>query len=505
MKLSAIADWLDHPVVRGTMTAEVASIADDSSAVGPGALFIAVKGLRRDGHEFVSEAFRRGAVGAIIEQERLLTQLPDAPCLLCVPDTRRALRTVATSFYGEPSRRLRMVGITGTNGKTTTSYLVQSILEAAGVKAGVIGTIGYRIGARQLPSTHTTPGLLAVQQLLAQMLDEGMTGVAMEVSSHALAQGRIDGCLFDVAVFTNLTQDHLDFHRTMEEYFSAKRRLFTGLADGYYGKAGAWAVVNHDDAYGRRLAAELPGRTLTYGLEAGADVTIEGLVSDWSGIRGVINDRGRRFSIESPLLGRFNVANLLGAVGAGLALGIEPDRIRTGIGGMRAVPGRFERVAVTGQPFHVIVDYAHTDDALRRLLMAVRELEQGRIIVVFGCGGDRDRGKRPIMGKVAAELAEQVIVTSDNPRSEEPSMIMRDVEAGITAAIAAGGCRVQDYQLIEDRGGAIARAIALAKPGDAVVLAGKGHEDSQIVGDIRHPFDDRVAAREALQRRFSAV
>ena len=501
MKLRAVADLLDHPLVHGSLTAEVAAISDDSTAVAPGTLFIAVKGLRRDGHDFVADAFRRGAVGAVIEERKLLTQLPDAPCLLCVPDSRQALRRVATSFYGEPSRRLRMVGITGTNGKTTTSYLIQSILAAGGVRTGLIGTVGYQIGDRQITASHTTPGLLALQQLLGRMVLEGMEAVVMEVSSHALSQGRVDGCLFDVAVFTNLTQDHLDFHGTMENYFEAKRTLFTGVADGRYGKADAWAVVNGDDAWGRRLIADNPTRTLTYGLTREAGVTLEEPVVDWSGIRGTVRSARGAFPIESPLLGRYNVANILAAVGAGLALGYAPSVIQAGIRRMAQVPGRFERVETPGQPFRVIVDYAHTDDALQRLLMAVREMQPGRVIVVFGCGGDRDRGKRPKMGRVAAEWADLVIVTSDNPRTEEPRAILREVESGVTGAGAAG--RMRSYQVIEDRRAAITQAIATAQPGDAVVIAGKGHEDYQIVGATRHPFDDRAVAREALGARFT--
>ncbi|MEW6325803.1 MAG: UDP-N-acetylmuramoyl-L-alanyl-D-glutamate--2,6-diaminopimelate ligase, partial [Nitrospirota bacterium] len=517
------AERLDRPAGRGSLAADVAAIADDSTTIEPGALFVAVKGLRRDGHDFVADAFRRGAVGAVIQDRRLLTELPDAPCLLCVPDSRRALQQVATGFYGEPSRRLRMVGITGTNGKTTTSYLVQSILGAAGVRAGLIGTVGYRIGDRQIAASHTTPGLLALQRLLADMVREGMEAVVMEVSSHALSQGRVEGCRFDVAVFTNLTQDHLDFHETMERYFEAKRTLFTGLADGRYGKAEAWAVVNHDDAWGRRLAADNPARTLTYGLTREAGVTLEEPVVDWSGIRGTMKSAKGRFPVESPLLGRYNVANLLAAVAAGLALGVAPSAIQAGVRRMAQVPGRFERVETPGQPFRVIVDYAHTDDALQRLLAAVRELQQGRIIAVFGCGGDRDRGKRPKMGRVAAELADLVILTSDNPRSEEPRAILREIEAGLRGAVAsanAGGAgetgsrqagspesmiRMRDYRVIEDRREAIAQAIAAAQPGDAVVIAGKGHEDYQIVGATRYPFDDRLVAREALQRRLSAA
>ncbi|MBI3620951.1 MAG: UDP-N-acetylmuramoyl-L-alanyl-D-glutamate--2,6-diaminopimelate ligase [Nitrospirae bacterium] len=503
MTLREIAHLLDQPRVQGDLSAEVTAVEDDSTAVGRGALFVAVKGLRRDGHAFVGEAFRRGAVGAVIDDPRLLSDLPDAPCLLCVADSRLALRRIATAFYGEPARRLRMVGITGTNGKTTTSYLIQAILAAAGAPTGLIGTVSYRIGAAQMAASHTTPGLLALQQLLARMVKEGMQSVVMEVSSHALAQGRVDGCLFDAAVFTNLTQDHLDFHGTMEDYFAAKRILFAGLADGRYGKPGAWAVVNADDPWGRRLVEIHPKQTLTYGLEPGADVTAGDLVVDWTGIRATIRGTRGAFPIESPLVGRYNVPNLLAAVGAGLVLGCPPSAIQAGIRQMPQVPGRFEKVEEPGQPFPVIVDYAHTDDALQRLLMAVRELQRGRVIVVFGCGGDRDRGKRPKMGRVAAELADLAVLTSDNPRSEEPSAILREVEAGVKAAPPSR--RLRDYRIMEDRRAAIAWAIATAEAGDAVVIAGKGHEDYQIIGTARLPFDDRIVAREALRARFVAA
>ncbi len=503
MKLREMADLLDRPVVQGALSAEVTDLTDDSSAVTPGALFIALRGLRRDGHDFVADAFRRGAVGAVIEDRRLLEQLPTAPCLLCVDDSRQALRRLAASFYGEPSRRLRLVGITGTNGKTTTSYLVQSIFSAAGEPAGLIGTIGYRIGERQLTASHTTPDLIELQRLLAQMVREGMGAAVMEVSSHALALGRVEGCLFDVAVFTNLTQDHLDFHQSMDDYFAAKQTLFTGLASGRYGKTGAWAVVNRDDAWGRRLIAETRVNTLTYGVEPGADVTIDELVVDWSGIRGSVVSPGGRFPIHSPLIGRFNVPNLLAAVGVGLASGYAPSVIQDGLRRMTQVPGRFEKID-EGQPFGVIVDYAHTDDALCRLLMAVRELQpSGRLIVVFGCGGDRDRGKRSKMGRVAAEWADLVVLTSDNPRSEEPGAILREIESGVTGPPepVGGARRMQRHWVVEERRAAIAQAIETARSGDAVVIAGKGHEDYQIIGTVRHPFDDRAVAREALRAR----
>jgi UDP-N-acetylmuramoyl-L-alanyl-D-glutamate--2,6-diaminopimelate ligase len=505
MTLREIAGLLDQPRIHGDPSATVTAVADDSAAVKPGALFIAVKGLRRDGHEFVGEAFQRGAVGAVIEESRLqAVQQPAAPCLIGVSDSRKALRRIATAFYGEPASRLRMVGITGTNGKTTTSYLIQAILAAAGMPAGVIGTVGYRIGERQLAASHTTPGLVALQELLAGMVREGLRAAVMEVSSHALAQGRVEGCVFDVAVFTNLTQDHLDFHGTMENYFAAKQTLFTGLADGRYGKPDAWAVVNHDDPWGRKLVEINPTRTLTYGLEPGAEVTATDVMVDWSGVRATIQGARGTFPIESPLVGRYNVPNLLAAVGAGLAMGCDPSAIQSGIRKMGQVPGRFEKVETQGQPFRVIVDYAHTDDALRRLLLAVRELQHGRVIVVFGCGGDRDRGKRPKMGRVAAELADLAVLTSDNPRSEEPQTILQQIETGVKDVESAER-RLQDYRIVEDRKAAIGWAIATARPDDAVVIAGKGHEDYQIIGTTRHPFDDRSIAREALQQRMSVA
>jgi len=504
MTLRDIAALLDHPRIQGDLSADVTAISDDSTTVGPGALFVAIKGLRRDGHEFVSDAVRRGAVGAVIDDQRLLTERPAPPCLICVPDSRLALRRIAPVFYGEPAGRLQMIGITGTNGKTTTSYLIQAILSAAGAPTGLIGTVGYRIGAQQMAASHTTPGLLALQQLLARMVAEGLRAVVMEVSSHALAQGRVEGCAFDAAVFTNLTQDHLDFHKTMDDYFAAKRTLFDGLADGRYGKPGSWAVVNHDDPWGRRLVEINPSRTLTYGLEPGADVTVSDLTVDWTGIRATIRGSRGTFPIASPLVGRYNVPNLLAAVGAGLAVGCAPSAIQAGIRQMPQVPGRFEKVEEPGQPFPVIVDYAHTDDALRRLLMAVRELQRGRVIVVFGCGGDRDRGKRPKMGRVAAELADLAVLTSDNPRSEEPGEILRQVEAGVRETPQPAR-RLRDYRIVEDRRAAITWAIGAAEPGDAVVIAGKGHEDYQIIGTMRHPFDDRVIAREALQQRLSVA
>jgi UDP-N-acetylmuramoyl-L-alanyl-D-glutamate--2,6-diaminopimelate ligase len=489
---SALLDALPDKALLGRWPAEVTGLAYDSRKVAPGDLFVAVVGLKQDGRRFVGEALGRGAAAVVLEGADILDGSVTGRVI--VPSSREALARLADAYFGHPSRALTVVGITGTNGKTTTSLLVDALLAADGRPTGVIGTIEYRIGPERLPAGQTTPEAVELQSLLARMAERGVAGVAMEVSSHALALHRVDGIEFDVAVFTNLTQDHLDFHGTLDAYRGAKARLFSLLASGR--KPRRAAVVNRDDPAGAAMTGGLDVPVLTFGLGSPALVRPARFVSDVDGIRMDVETPRGGVEIASRLVGEHNVMNLLAAVGVGLALDMDLAAIARALGGVSAVPGRFERVEA-GQPFLVAVDYAHTPDALERVLSTAKKLvgAGGRLAVVFGCGGDRDRGKRPIMGAIAARLADRVWVTSDNPRSEPPGAIIAEIVAGIPAG-AAGR-----HVAIADRKAAIRSALAWAAAGDVVVIAGKGHETYQIVGSQVLPFDDRAQARAALQER----
>ncbi len=434
-------------------------LAYDTRSVVPGALFFCVPGARADGHDFAAEAVERGAIGLVVERE-LDLPVPQ----LVVPDARAAMAVAADDFFGRPSEELVVAGVTGTNGKTTTTFLLCSILEAAGLRPGLLGTVESRVGGELRPAARTTPEAIDIQRMLREMLDAGNRSCVMEATSHGSEQRRLDRIRFDVLVFTNLTQDHLDFHGTMERYFEAKRRLFL--------EGRPPAAVNSADEWGRKLLADRPD-ALTYGFAPDAKVGPNAL--DGIGLR---------------LRGRFNVENALGAMAAARLLGVADAVIARGLEAVSGVPGRFESVD-GGQPFEVVVDYSHTPDSLENVLRAARELTEGRVICVFGCGGDRDRGKRPVMGGIASRLADVPIVTSDNPRSEEPEAIIAEIVAGM-----GPGAEVD-----ADRRSAIARAVELAEPGDVVVIAGKGHEQGQEFKEGRKvPFDDREVAREALRR-----
>ena len=507
MKLAQLLNVLETATTlpREALDREVLHIAHDSRKVTPGSLFVAVRGFHSDGHEFVLQAAKQGAIAVIVEQEN-----KDAAAIgavqIIVKDSRRALALLADAFYGHPSQKLKLIGVTGTNGKTTTTYLVKAIIEAAGGTAGLIGTIDYRVGDRVYPAPNTTPESLDLQRLLSEMTGVGVDTCVMEVSSHALALGRTTGCSFVAAAFTNLTQDHLDFHETMASYFEAKLLLFKGLGPE------AHAVVNLDDGRAMEIIAATQAKVITTGFSDRCDVHpgneirhgIFGLQLDVVTPQGTIR-------IDSPLVGRHNIYNILTAVGIGVALGFESGEIGRGIKAMKAVPGRMEKV-IEGQSYGVIVDYAHTEDALMRLLEAVREIAENRIITVFGCGGDRDRNKRPKMGAAAAKGSDVVIVTSDNPRTEDPSLIIREIEAGMSSsgikvptpgAVNSNRAGKTPYLVIPDRHDAIAAAVNMAKPGDVVVLAGKGHEDYQIIGERKTHFDDREAAREEIRRSIA--
>jgi UDP-N-acetylmuramoyl-L-alanyl-D-glutamate--2,6-diaminopimelate ligase len=486
--MSELLAALPEKRVIGEPPRSVSSIAGDSRKVEPGACFVAVPGFKQDGRRFIPDAIRRGAAIVVTEGEPV-ADLPVAQVL--VPSVRVSLARLAGAFYGHPSKQLSLVGITGTNGKTTTSYLVEALLRARGLATGVIGTIQYVLGDETRPASQTTPEALDLQSMLAHMRDRGVRGVAMEVSSHALALARADGIAFDVAVFTNLTQDHLDFHGTLESYRLAKRRLFELLAESP--KPTRTAVVNSDDPAGMSMVAGLDVDVLTFGLGAGARVRAVAHESSLDGIRMTVETPRGRVTLTSPLIGEHNVMNLLGAVGTGLGLGLEPQAIAQALGAVGTVPGRFEQVWA-GHPFLVVVDYAHTPDALERVLTTARKLTRRRLAVVFGCGGDRDRTKRPIMGEIAARLCDWVWVTSDNPRSERPEAIIDEIVVGVRRAGAAPG-RVATEP---DRARAIRAVLGWAEAGDTVVIAGKGHETYQIVGADVLPFDDREVARRIL-------
>jgi UDP-N-acetylmuramoyl-L-alanyl-D-glutamate--2,6-diaminopimelate ligase len=420
-----------------------------------------------------------------------------------VADTRKALAHLTAEFYGHPSDRFRLIGVTGTNGKTTTTYLIRQVLRAAGRRVGLLGTIQYDLDGERLPAPHTTPDPTALQPLFLRMADRGLTDVVMEVSSHALELDRVTGCEFDLAVFTNLTQDHLEFHKTMENYFSAKERLFLELGREARKPGPKRAVINRDDPWGRLLLDRTKAPAWSYGLSPEADIRAQRIEMSLEGLRFEAHTPKGVFPVRSPLLGQYNVYNLLAAIGAGLSLEIPVESVTRGLSELSSVPGRFERIEA-GQDFSFIVDYAHTEDALHRLLEAVASLSPRRIITVFGCGGDRDPGKRAPMGRVAARLSDRVILTSDNPRSEDPLSIIEQIEAGVKEAVRHGA-RTDGYEVRPDRRKAIERAVELAGSGDAIVLAGKGHEDYQLIGPERLFFDDRVAAREAIQKRREAA
>jgi UDP-N-acetylmuramoyl-L-alanyl-D-glutamate--2,6-diaminopimelate ligase len=475
VELEALVRALAPSEVIGAQPVEIDDLAHDTRRVAPGALFFCVRGSRVDGHELAGAAVERGASALVVER----VVEADVPQLV-VPDSRAAMALAADVFFGEPTKELEVAGVTGTNGKTTTVFLLHAILRAAGRPPGLVGTVEWIVGGERRPAPFTTPEAIDLQRLFREMLDAGDRSAAVEASSHGSSLGRLDRVRFGALVFTNLSQDHLDLHGSMEEYFQAKRRLFTGAQPPP-------AAVNVGDEWGRRLAAELAeahrAPLVTFGLEAGAEVWAEGLEIGREGSR--LTAAG--MELETPLRGAFNVENALGAVAAALLLDVPEDAIAEGLASVAAVPGRFEPVEA-GQPFSVIVDYSHTPDSLETALRAARELTDGRVIVVFGAGGDRDRGKRPLMGRVAAQLADVAIVTSDNPRSEDPLAVIQDVLQGTGI----------DVEIDPDRRTAIERAVSLAQPGDVVLVAGKGHEQGQEIAGVVLPFDDRAVTLEAL-------
>ncbi len=486
MKLSDLLKATPHIAVRGDPDRLVAGMACDSRQVRPDFLFVAIPGVQCDGLQFVDDAIKRGASVIVTSQARFAVR--DATHVQ-VENTRRALAELADAFYRHPSGRLVLAGVTGTNGKTTTTFQLHDILAAAGLTPGLIGTVHYEVGARVIPAGRTTPQAIELQALFDQMLHAGCKSAIMEVSSHALDQDRVVGCDFDVAVFTNLTQDHLDYHQTLERYFEAKRRLFRQL--GRQSKT-ATAVINGDDPWGLRLASdpEIRARVLTFGCGEGMDVRACDVATGPKGSEFRIVSPWGETRIRLSLLGHFNVMNTLGAYAAARALGIDERLTVDALAARRTVQGRLEEVP-TRRGWRVFVDYAHTDDALANVLRTMRALNPARLIVVFGCGGNRDHAKRPLMGAVAAALADYTILTADNSRREEPRVIISQIEAGF------GACRA--YEVIEDRAQAIETALRLAREGDVVVIAGKGHETTQEFSNTIVPFDDRQVVRNLLQ------
>lgn len=490
MKIQRLLDGVDVVKIVGAADAEIASVTYDSRRVGPGAIFFALRGEKTNGAKFVGEALQQGAIALASEDPR-----PDGIpshviwIELSPGSGRRGLARASANFYRHPADGLQLIGVTGTNGKTTTTFLVDSILREAGFRAGLIGTIEHRTPKGSRAAANTTPESADLQQMFAEIRGSGGTHVVLEASSHALAMERLWGCHFGVAIFTNLTRDHMDYHQTFEEYFAAKKILFEGTGAG----APGIGVINVDDPYAAQLTG-LARRTLTYGLKGAPEVTARKFALSFDGLEFVANTPIGNIEVRSALVGRFNVYNILAAIGAGIGLNVAKSQIQDGIAKLQSVPGRFQRID-EGQPFLVIVDYAHTDDALRNLITTARELgPSSRIITVFGAGGERDRTKRPLMGEAAGSLSDLVVLTSDNPRGEDPLRIINDVVVGLQKSNAK-------YRIEPDREQAIANALEEARPGDIVLLAGKGHETYQVLRDGTVEFDDREKARGILRSK----
>ncbi|MTI81412.1 MAG: UDP-N-acetylmuramoyl-L-alanyl-D-glutamate--2,6-diaminopimelate ligase [Firmicutes bacterium] len=467
----------------GDLDVPVTGIAYDSRKVQPGFVFVAIKGYVTDGHKYISDALQRGAVALIAEEELLQDDIP----MVKVEDSRMALAKAADKFYNHPSQRITITGVTGTNGKTTTTHLVANIYKAAGNKTGLVGTIQNLVGGKEVPATNTTPESLDLQQLLDGMEKSGVTHAAMEVSSHALALNRTYAVDFDAAVFTNLSQDHLDFHSNMDDYAAAKAKLFA---------TAPLAIVNVDDDRGEEMVKASNGTVVTYGLNKNADVSAKDVLVTARGVSFITTGKFGEHNLNLKLTGKFNVYNALAAFTLGMAQGFDAETVITALEGVNGVAGRFELVDL-GQPFGVVVDYAHTPDGLKNILETARQVTENRLISVFGCGGDRDRTKRPIMGELGTTLSDHAVITSDNPRTENPNSIIKDILEGVKKSADWQ----QKHTVIEGRRDAINHAIKDAQPGDVVVIAGKGHETYQVIGTTKYDFDDREVAANALKER----
>jgi UDP-N-acetylmuramoyl-L-alanyl-D-glutamate--2,6-diaminopimelate ligase len=485
VRLETLLNEVQTAEVTERKDCEITAVVCDSRQVKPGSLFVAVQGEKQDGRQFIDDAIERGAAVVVSDQD---IKIQRKACLVRVADARLSLAQLAHAFNGRPSDKLDMVGITGTNGKTTTAWMIRDILNAAGRRPGLVGTIEYEIGSRAIPAGRTTPEAPVLQSYLAQMVNAECDSVVMEVSSHSLVQKRVACIDYDVGVFTNLTHDHLDYHKTMESYFEAKSILFQSLGRGR--KKDTVAVINTDDPWGQQLIQRngTKAEVLTYGMTSEAMVKAMNVNLTPNGSCVKVQTTWGKVKLRMKLLGRYNIYNALAAVAASGAMGIELDVMAEALGAMTFVPGRLEEIK-TNKGFHVFVDYAHTDDALENVLTTLREITDKSLIVVFGCGGNRDRSKRPLMGGVATRLADRVIVTSDNPRKEEPGAIIEEIKAG---------CQRDNYEIIEDRTEAIKRAIEIAQKGDVVLIAGKGHEAVQEFANTTIMFDDRQVVRKYL-------
>jgi len=487
-QLGGILEKMNAISISGARPGGLSGVCYDSREVRRHSAFVAIRGASHDGHDFIESAVRKGAT-TIVAERKPDVRLPGKVTLILVPDSRAALARLADYFYDSPSARLKVVGVTGTNGKTTVTYILRSILEAGGSAGGVIGTVGYDLLGHFAPAPMTTPESLDLQRMMNTMAGAGADYCLLEVSSHALAQRRVDNVRFRAAIFTNLTQDHLDFHADMDSYFRAKAALFTDHAP-------QMSIVNIDDPYASRLIPVIEGNVITYGIEHRADVAAEDVRIDVNGISMSLRTPSWSIPLRSRLTGVHNVYNILAASALAYTEGVAPEKVAEGVLRLTAVPGRFEKIEA-GQPFAVVVDYAHTDDALANALAAARKLTKRNLITVFGCGGDRDRSKRALMGRTAWTRSDKIVVTSDNPRTEDPQRIIGDILKGVQRQENPGG----EMKVIDDRREAIRAAIAMAEPGDFVMIAGKGHEDYQIVGTDRRHFDDREEARRAIKER----
>ena len=465
---------------------DISSIENDNRKVQNGSLFICIKGYTVDGHDFAEAAVKNGAAAILAERPIAL----DVPVIL-VKDTTRAMAVLADTFYGQPTKKLHLIGITGTNGKTTTSHLIEKIMVDAGQRTGLIGTMYTKIAEEIIETKNTTPESLTLQKTFQQMVDRGVETAVMEVSSHALDLGRVHGCDYDVAVFTNLTQDHLDYHKTMDEYKRAKSLLFAQLGNTFNHQHPKFAVLNADDQASEMYSRATAAHIVTYGIDMRADIQAKDIQMTSSGTRFNLIIETEIYPVQMQLIGKFSVYNVLASIAASLVSGIEINQIIKSIESVEGVSGRFELVNA-GQDFTVIVDYAHTPDSLENVLKTIQHIAKKKVFVIVGCGGDRDRTKRPLMAQIACQWATDPILTSDNPRSEDPLAILKEMEAGVKG---------EKYKIIPDRKEAINTAIQQASKDDVVLIAGKGHETYQIIGNIVHDFDDRLVAREAIERR----
>ncbi|NWG02183.1 MAG: UDP-N-acetylmuramoyl-L-alanyl-D-glutamate--2,6-diaminopimelate ligase [Syntrophaceae bacterium] len=523
MELRRLIEGVEVKRIDGDTSKEVKGIAYHSKQIQEGFLFTALRGVEEDGRRFIGEAIKRGAEVIVLEETLMEgagvppykkateNDIPNHVTMILVHNSRQALAKISSNFYGDPSSQVRLIGVTGTNGKTTTTYLLESIFKEAGCQVGVIGTINYRFGEKTIPALHTTPESLDLQKILWEMVLGGVSHVMMEVSSHGLDLDRAFGCQFDGAVFTNLTSEHLDYHKTLEHYFESKKKLFSDYLMNSR-KGGRFAVINDDDPYGREMVKGLDLPILHYGMSPSCEITANQVVSSFEGLSCRIKTPKGDFPIHSKLIGSFNLYNILAAVAVGIGMDISLKTIRKGVEGLKGVSGRFERVQ-NKRNIHVIIDYAHTHDALERALQGLRGIleispqNNGKMITVFGCGGDRDRTKRPLMGNVAGKYSDLAILTSDNPRTEDPLAILNEVEEGLKSLPLKKWdpkemeCwRTQKgYLKVSDRREAIRMAVRLAQPSDTVLIAGKGHEDYQIIGKKKFPFDDRVEVKKVLE------